>query len=304
MATKKNTPAVRELRYSMNASATPGTSASSYIDLAKDLSAVNRRLYRQGRDYHVKRVTIVSTTTPNSGNKVSVGALSDSWVTRNAWRRGFDTWTKMNNDALHNTSKSVKSTWHDFKIRMDLASVTGTQPTPKDMDGNTYGGGEWSYSKYVSPDLGAVDEFEIYMLGDHNGAAGAWNYVGLVKSYAESRATVQVGSPNVPSPANTDPLTNVFDYGETIDDVIDNIEAENDEAPYDTFNYIGELNNGPGPTTVQIGTLNEGRLVLGGFNAIAGLLRIDLVSTVPNDAFDVVIELAPGKYRGISAEVI
>lgn len=303
MATKKNTPAVRELRYSMNASATPGTAGSSYIDLAKDLSIVNRRLYRQGRDYHVKRVTIVSTTTPNLGNKVSIGAIPDGWVSRNAWRRGFDTWTKMNRDALHNTSKSVTSTWHDFKIYLNAAMTAGVA-TPKDMDGNTYSPGEWSYSKYVSPDLGVVDEFGVYMLGDHSGAAGAWNYVGLIKSYAESRATVQVGSPLVPSPANTDPLTNVFDYGETIDDVIDNIEEENDEAPYNTFVYPGEAGNGEGPITVGNGTLNEGRLVLGGFNAIAGLLRIDLISTVPNDAFDVIVELAPGKYRGIAAEVI
>ena len=98
MATKRKsskksmTPAVRYLRYELTNSGTPGTETSHYIDLARDLSALNRRLYRQGRDYHVKRITVVSSNTPNGGdpsginNRVSLATIPDSWVARNAWK--------------------------------------------------------------------------------------------------------------------------------------------------------------------------------------------------------------------------
>ena len=74
----KTTPAVRYLRYEMTTSGTPDTETSHFIDLARDLSRVNRRLYRAGRDYHVKKVTIVSSNTPNLGNRISVSTAPGS----------------------------------------------------------------------------------------------------------------------------------------------------------------------------------------------------------------------------------
>jgi len=68
---KKTTPAVRYLRYELTNSGTPDTETSHFIDLARDLSRCNRRLYRAGRDYHVKKVTVVSSNTPNLGNRIS-----------------------------------------------------------------------------------------------------------------------------------------------------------------------------------------------------------------------------------------
>ena len=75
------------------------------------------------------------------------------------------------------------------------------------------------------------------MLGDHQGAAGVRSSVGLVKSYGESRATVQVGSPSVPGDLSDDPLINVFDYGTEIDEVLERLELDNDVPPYDAANY-------------------------------------------------------------------
>jgi hypothetical protein len=312
MAAKKSTkmtPAVRFLRYEVN-TAGGGASTLHYIDLAKDLSMVNRRLYRQGRDYHVKKITVVSSTTDNLGNEVSAGVIGDSWVARNAWRRGFDTWTKMQKEAMHATSESIKGTWNDFKVRMsiDMVNAGTVVPTrilnPTDRGGNDYQGGDWDYSKYVSPDASTVDEFGIYMLGTHNGAgAGNWDDVALIKSYAESRATVQVGSPLVPSPASDDPLTNVFDYGDTVDEVLQNIEEQNDVAPYDTFSYPGEQSNGRQPLLVQQSTLVDGRTVLGGFTALCGLIELETKAPLES-TFTVLVELAPGNYRGIKADVI
>ena len=98
----KVTPAVRYLRYELTNSGSPGTETSHFIDLARDLSRVNRRLYRAGRDYHVKKITVISSNTiagfttdpPGKANagRISVSTAPDSWVARGAWHRAFKSW--------------------------------------------------------------------------------------------------------------------------------------------------------------------------------------------------------------------
>ena len=303
-------PAVRYLRYEMTNSGTPGTETSHYIDLSKDLSVVNRRLYRQGKDYHVKKITIVSANTPNAGdpgtannNRVSVSTAMDSWVTRNAWKRAFQVWNKMNAEASANLSGDISGTWADFKVYLSKDMRDGTIVLPKDNGGNTGVLNEWVYSQMVSPDgTTSADSFALGLLGDHNGAAGNRNYVGLIKSYGESRATVNNDDPTVPGEASDDPLANVFDYGTTLDEVVDHLEAYNDRPPYDVADYAGADTNMPKPIVVQDTTLVDGRAIMAGFNAICGLLEFEIKSPIASDVYSVLVELAPGKYRGIKAE--
>jgi len=307
---KKHTPAVRYLRYELTNSATPGTETSHYIDLARDLSAINRRLYRQGRDYHVKRVTIVSSNTEGAGNRISLATIPDSWVARNAWQRGFKTWTQMNKVATDQMAGDISGTWSDFKVHMTLDSRAaynaGEYLVPKDNGGNDVDFGEWLHSIMVSPDgTTSADEFALHMLGGHSPVNGpTWSSVGLVKSYAESRATVSTEDPSVPSVASDDPLVNVFDYGTTIDEVIDYLEIQNDYPPYNQGTYPGETGNMPKPLVVQDTTLEFGKATVGSFNAICGLLEIETKSARENDIFSVLVEIAPGNYRGIKAEMI
>lgn len=306
---KKMTSAVRYLRYELTNSGTPGTETSHYIDLARDLSAVNRRLYRQGRDYHVKRVTIVSSNTPNGENRVSLAVMPDSWTVRNAWKRGFNVWQEQNKIATKQMSGNIQGTWADFKVYMTqesrLASQAGSFLIPKDNGGNNVNFGEWAHSVLISPDgTTGEDPFDLHMLGTHLGSPGAYATVGLVKSYAESRATVQPADPSVPSIASADPLVNVFDYGTTIDEVIDNLEDQNDYPPYEQPTYPGETGNMPKPLVVQDTTLVDGKATVGGFNVICGLLEIESKSPIASDTFSVLVEIAPGNYRGLKADVI
>lgn len=307
MATRKKTktPALRYLRYEMTLSGTPGTEVSAFIDLARDLSRVNRRLYRQGRDYHVKKITVVSSNTPNGGNRVSFSTAHDTWVTRQAWKRGFDTFKMMQAEATKQISGDIKGTWNDFKVFLSPDHRAGTVLDPKDNGGNNWDAGDWVYTKLVTPDgTTSADEFELTLLGDHSGGAGARNSVGLIKSYGESRATVQNNDPNVPGQASDDPLVNVFDYGTAIDEVIDRMEVEGDEPPYDLTDYPGGDANGQKPSVVQDTCIVDGKTVVGGFNAIAGLIEVEAKSQEPNDVISILVELAPGSYRGIAAEMI
>ena len=176
---------------------------------------------------------------------------------------------------------------------------------PKDNGGNTWDAGEWNYTKLVTPDgTTGSDEFELHLIGGHVGSVGAYTTVGLCRSYGESRATVNSGDPNVPGLASEDPLVNVFDYGTSIDEVIDLMEAQGDEPPYPITSYPGGAATGQKPSVVQDTAIVDGRAIVGGFNAIAGLIEVEAKSALPNDVISILVELAPGNYRGVAAEVI
>lgn len=301
----KKTPAVRYLRYELTNSGTPGNETSHFIDLAKDLSAINRRLYRQGRDYHVKRVTIVSSNTPNGENRVSLSTVPNSWVAAGAWKRGFTTWNHMNADASMQTAGNLQGTWADFKVYMSNNHRTGTVLSPLDNGGNAVDAGEWVYTDLVTPDgTTSADAFSLHMLGDHVGSAGSRTSAGLIKSFGESRATVNDFTPNVPNDAADDPLLNVFDYGTTVDEVVDNMLTDGDKPPYDTADYPGDDGNMPKPLVVQDTTIVDGKSTVGGFTAMCGLLEIESKSPIASDVYSILVELAPGNYRGIKADVI
>jgi len=302
---KKMTPAARYLRYELTNSANAGTETSHYIDLARDISAVNRRLYRQGRTYHVKRITIVSSNTPNGENRVTVGTIPQTWVSQKAWQRGFHTWTTMQAEAQAQAAGDVRATWNDFKVSLSTDFASATKLIPIDNGNNQVDFGEWIYSRLVSPDgTTGEDTFNLHMLGDHTGSVGAWGSVGLIKSFGESRATVNAGDPNVPGDVSDDPLVNVFDYGTTIDEVLNDMEAHNDLPPYEYSNYPGDDGNMPKPLVVHDTTLVDGKSTIGGFSAMCGLIELESKSPIGSDVYSVLVELAPGNYRGIKADVI
>jgi hypothetical protein len=321
-------PAVRYLRYRLTNSAEAGTETSHFIDLARDLSRVNRRMYRQGRDYHVKRISVVSTNTiagiggaeglvglgsvalsQQNAGFFSVSVVGASWVATKAWHRGFTAWRNMNRDAMRKTN-DIDGTWADYKVYMSTtmrtAAAAGDLLDPVDNGNNQYLPGEWIYSKYVAPTAaaGVVDEYTAHMVGNHSGAPGAYNSIGLIKSYGEARATVNNLNPAVPVTAPDDPLVNLFDYGDTQNELITNIIGDNDDPPYDHLEYPGDDANGPKPIVVGQTSIGDGSSTIGSFSALAGLLELETFSPIASDIYSVLVELAPGKYRGIKAGAI
>jgi hypothetical protein len=279
---------------------------------------------RQGRAYHVKRISIVSSNTIAAHNVadlsqfpgvtnftqnagfVSVSTAGDGWVVREAWKRGFKTWQEQQKAAMAHVGNDVRGTWNDFKVYLtnDMRSG-GTVLTPKDNGGNNLGLGEWAYTQLVSSDgTTSADNFYLHLLGNHVGSAGSRVAVGLVKSYGESRATVKA-MPEVPSGASDDPLVNVHDHGTTYDEILDRIESDGDQPPYSIADYAGSDANLPKPQVVQQTTLGaDGRASVGGFTAMCGLLELETKSPIADDVYSVLVELAPGNYRGIAADVI
>lgn len=312
----KPIPANRYLRYRLTNSATPNAETSWYIDVARDLSALNRKLMRSGRMYHVKRISVVSSNTiaapGGQAGLITFSTIPDGWVTRNAWKRGFESFKLMKEAATPpNMDGALKAKWDDFKVYMDDSHRTGTALRPYDNAVNVVNDtdAEWQYTVFESPDgTTTSDAYNVHMLGDHvaqSGSTAPWTSVGLVKSYGESRLTVSQNDPNS-DPVNVDdPLLNLFDAGSQADEVITRLINTNDNPPYNPNLYPGQDGNLPRPQVVQQTTLGaDGRASVGGFTAMCGLIEIESTSPNANDLYSILVELAPGNYRGIAADVI
>jgi len=316
---KKMQPAVRYLRYELTNSSSPGTETSHYIDLARDLSAINRRLYRQGRDYHVKRITVVSSNTgqsqgPSPGDapathagRISFSTAPRSWVSQQAWQRGQKLFMQMQKRAMDAAGNDFRGAYNDFKVYLTTSHVSGTKPFPVDNGNNAVKLGDWSYSDFVSPDgTTSSDEYYTTLLGDHVQSGGLFTSVSLVKSYGESRATVsEAPTPGTAAVDLNDPLMNLFDHGTNVDEVLGKFQTDGEDPPYDIDEYPGDNSNMPKPLVVQDTTLGvDGKSTVGGFSAMCGLIEVEMKSPIASDIYSVLVELAPGNYRGIKADVI
>ena len=307
---KSKTPAVRYLRYEVTNSSEANTETSHYVDIARDLAAINRRMMEQGRVYHIGKITVVSRNTiPSPGQQagfISVSAAPNSWVVRNACKNGAAKWNLMQKEAMKGSANDQRGRYTDFKIRgLHSGAPSPTYLVPKDNGGNNLLFGDWDYSTYQSPDgTTGADEYTSHILGAHAGAPGAFTSVGLVQSFGDTRATV---SDNVPvAVANADdPLANLFDAGTTADEVLADMRTDNDAPPYDIIEYPGNDTNMFRPLVVQHGTLGaDGRVTLGGVAAVHGLLEFEVSSPISSDVYSILVELKPGSYKGIAAEAL
>lgn len=307
---KSNMPAVRQLRYEVTNSGTPGTETSHYVDIARDLAAINRRMMPQGRVYHISKITVVSRNTiPSPGQEagfISVSTAPYSWTVVNACKNGREQYNKMRKEAMKGAAGNQLPKYDDFKIRgLHAAATAPTFLVPKDNGGNSLTLGEWVYSTFVSPDgTTGADAFTSHLLGAHVGGAGFRTSVGLVESFGNTRATV---SDNVPIAVidKDDPLGNLFDDGTTHDEILDDIGTDNDNPPYSILSYAGGSGNMPQPIVVQHGTLGaDGRVTLGGFPAVHGLLEFEVSSPIASDVYSILVELKAGSFKGIAAEAL
>ncbi len=304
---------MRHLRYIIS---TSGTGVESfYVDTAHDLSLVNRRLYRQGKHYFIKKATV---TTSNNASEatVAISAAPISWVVEAAWKKAFRLWNEMRKGHGGAPGSGLPrgvtpATWADFKVYLSNGHRTGSVVHPVDNGGNTVSvaDSEWVYARYISPDATAAsDEFTAHLLGADVGAAGAYTSVGIVQGYESSRRTVQIDDSGDTISSDTW-MINLFDDGTTLDEITEDLKEDGDLPPYDHNSYCGGDNNMVLPLIQQTRAIipystpggNAPSVHLGGVQAPCGLLQIQLHSNTENDAFEILLEVAPGDYKGVKA---
>jgi len=301
---KKSNPTVTRLAFECSGGAT------EFIDVGMALSILNRKFFRAGLYYYINSVEVYN----NETGVVDLHTLQDSWVTRNAHKRGEALFDKMNSLADAPMSMVGTPKYHDFKVYMsDLHRSTGSkEPVTHGINAAYSVGGmtpnDWDYSQFVSADddgdaTQEADNFFVHMIGPHSGTSADWTSIGLVKSYGDSRHQPVYSNPSLPTEAAEDPMLNIFDYSseEQLNDIITNLDSDNDSPPYDLDYYVGESSSAM-QQVARIGTeIGVGRVGRSsGFCAPFGLICVDPhgVST----AFRVVVNLATGNYKGVYAE--
>lgn len=304
----------RTLRFSWDAG--DGNSTSTiYIDLAQALSMVNRRAYRQGLYYYVSKVSFSN----NTEAYCQVNTLPDNWMTKNAWKRGYRLWNRMNREAA--AGDNIYPKYHDFKVSM----VQGANPAPPihgQIGATTaYLADDWVMSEFVTQDPylhgGAAsdtpveahnaDAFQAHMLGAHTGSSGAWTSIGLIESLQDVSALLpSVGEPTLLGDADTDPLAALFDAADTTDDIRLNLDEDNDEPPYNNDLFVGRLTTETVPRAIIRTSAGAGAISHApGFAVPLGLLQVnvtDFGAGTSVDTVEVIIEMLPGTYNGVYAE--
>jgi hypothetical protein len=90
------------------------------------MSKVNRRLYRQARNYEVKIDLDVG-----APGQYEVFAISDSWMNQNALKMAHDIYLDNTDDERERIKDAAMARWNDFRV---LPGVTGTMYNPALFD--------------------------------------------------------------------------------------------------------------------------------------------------------------------------
>ncbi len=331
---KKIEPAVKTFVYNYSVSA--NTLQSNTIDLSQCASLLNRRFYRQGINWAVGSIKVL--TSGSTTGIIGISKLPETWVMSNAWEKSFRSWQEMNEKALEDT-ESIRPRFMDFKIYADnthhIAGYgTNLLPTADLVAGTPAVAGEWDSSKISIPTSGATGnatDFELIAVGaSFPGASPATTLdaVSLIEGYASSRGLPYTTDPNVPDDADDvgptgtpenwmGALTNEgMDQDKDVLDRMVGAAAENNQAPYpfenDGVNLDTMYPNGANQLTgLQIhdvdtitGTTVGGITRIKGGLFPCGLVRVDVQnqSTDTSMGVNLLIELVPGHHRGYLCE--
>ncbi|AXH78453.1 MAG: hypothetical protein [Circular genetic element sp.] len=298
-------------------------SGQYYIDIARELSKANRKLFRQPYCYGIESAEIFFANQVGAAKSILVEmqVAPDNWVVNNAHVKGHALFNEMNQLVLHD-NPSIEGKWADFKIWLDAghraAFIAGQQLEIVDGDDAPYNAGEWSISTYtvpqhvVDPATGqplAADITQAHLLGADIGTTGALLSVGLVNAYQQSRSTVFDNNPNTPAGFANSFFNILTDSGSQEPELAAEIEYQNDDPPYDLDDYPGGSVNGVAPASVAITSANVNAPVgyLGSFVAPCGLIRMKVTAFDINGApatapaITVKLNMMAGDYKGIAA---
>ena len=313
-------PAITDLEFLVPAAGGLNNARDFYIDVNRELSKINRRLYEQGRLVGISGLTFVwrsqgITATDLHTLQCTVRTAGNTWLVQNAWVKGKALWDEMQQLVLAD-NPSIAGKWHDFKVTLSGNHVPNQELLVVDGAGVAVMGGEWNMASYVMPqhdvDLTsgeplAAAEFTACLIGDDTTSRKS-----LVKAYQESRATPSSPAPNIPAGMSTSFFNLLTDSGSQEPELAVVIEGENDEAPYALDDYPGGATNAPRATTVQTAATSaaevDGRI--GGFVAPCGLIRIDIdgydqngnhIAAASMPEVGILLHVAPGSYKGIAS---
>ena len=263
---------------------------SVYIDLARAMSKVQRKLVRQGQNFVIHGGLIQDS---NNGYTLRFNTAPQSWVVGTALRRAKKMWDLQYKQALSEGGLGrLKPKYWDWKVYLDAAHANGAATiSPVDAAGTGYPGGEWIYSKFASEDVDwsnpalltsanrNADEFTAHIVGQHNGSSSDWESVGIIESWRDSRPEPDQDEPDTPNEAAilADPLVNLFDEADADDERLIHVMQFGDNPPYDEDRVPGDGSGTVGLERMAMAATSTANPIVsfGGFVAPHGLIQVN-----------------------------
>ena len=282
-----------------------GTEDFHYLDIAKIMSQINRRLYRQGGTYHIANITVHD----SAGDAyVKFSGLPTTWTTKAAWTRGFELWKKQR-AAVQSAGADLSGKWSDFKVYLNDDHRTDSDKMRfTDVENNFIADGEWDYADLALQDGTAEDMFYLHMMGLDNGSLTAGNCVsaGLLNAL-NFAISIPQDDPNPPSQVDSG-LFGLMAFDGMDQDltqtIIDIAKDDNNSPPYNG-KVPGMAGNCDSPweyREVAVKSTQSPSAMIPGFAVPLGLLCIETKSSTNENEIGIVLELAPGSYKGVQFE--
>lgn len=301
----------------------------SYIDLALCASILNRRGYKQACTSWAVAQFEFHSAADNNG-VIRIDKAPETWVAENAYTKSKALFERMNEQVLE-TEPDIQGAYADFKIGLDSTHVAqtiqdagnltgriltpviidiGNSPQYTTADFNTSNSpiADWELSKLEIPNdptSGTTTGYTMHLVGPDTPASK-----GLIAGYELSRARPQQIDPSVPSAEGW--MNELFDDGEQLDEIRDNLVSDNDRPPYPVGGITGGQSYYAGGATELAGlqthsfatftatTVSGKNTIQGGvFNY--GLMKL---TNTTGAAMGMIIHLLPGTHRGYMVEMI
>ena len=324
-----------QLRFTLDLQDTEAA-ATSYVDLAQCLSIVNRRTYDSGRNYHISGMQLVSTANQFDSSRYAAAfqfsTLPDSWALRNAYQELKKKWNKMGKKVLA-INPGLAGKWRHFRMYMtdhhwadnaddgaggynNTQSVTENL-TPMELNPSQ---GEWLMSRFVPPDWTEDEESDFYVTcatGEdrETGSGATLNFLcgSMMEGFKNSRPLISEDTNSPPPDFEDSWWYKLEDIGGQDPELLETIETEGAEAPYNVAQYPGCDGNGI-IVTQQYGMVanqaaggaGQAFQNLPGFYCPLGYLAITPVSdsTISELKPRLVITMSPGSHLGVHAPTL
>lgn len=261
-----------------------GGNTNVLVDVAKCLSAVNRRLYRQGKIYTVK----VEMITPAAdGIGFTMKAVPDTWMVKKAWELAHTT-----RERQLSLSERRRGRWDDFRVGWSSSLQTGI--APKQADGSTdYTIDESQISK-IHDSTDDVDN-GLVLWGSARDTTN--NLFGIIEQYDQIGNTLSSQPGGNPS---LDAYTQAHPDAALVEAAGDLATEQGDDPPYDADGIVGATDVGSTilPQMGQAGSGNGSARNSYTVDLPLGLLKIENGNS---NGHAVLFTVMKGDYKGVKA---
>lgn len=254
------------------------------LDVGRNLSVQNKRLYRQGKTYVCK----VDLQAGHQNSQYDIYALVDTWYVQKAWQLAKATYDKATADERSVMSGQQIARWEDFRIAHGLSGHAGGELVPAPYSNGLASvadtAGEFAQSRIVLADGSTTRNFTW------GGTGGA--YLGVLEEYDKSGDTD--AAPSTISANKAYAGTDVAVSETQMDDLATN----GNLPPYDAAAMNPRV-------WVRIARLDaaaaHGKLSTGYFNAPCGLIAVQPTVSSTAVVNQLSLTVQGGDYKGVKA---